>query len=61
MMAGLYVFIEYVKASPDLFQQNKINVSFRETVRLITRNHSSISVGSFKLMHITRGMSFKYF
>ena len=33
-----YVFGEYVKRLQTLFQQNKVNISFRETVRLIARN-----------------------
>ena len=38
MTTGLYVFGEYVKRLQTLYHQNKVNVSFRETVRLIARN-----------------------
>ena len=38
MPTGLYVFGEYVQRLQTLFQQNKLNVSFMETVRLIARN-----------------------
>ena len=39
MTTGLYVFGEYVQRLQTLFQQNRLHVSFRETVRLIARNH----------------------
>ena len=39
MPTGLYnVFGVYVQCLQMLFQQNKLNISFRETVRLINRN-----------------------
>ena len=37
MTTGIYVSGEYVQRLQTLFQQNKINVSFRETVRLIVK------------------------
>ena len=40
MATGLYVFGEYIKRLKTLFQQNKVNVSFRETVCLIAKNPS---------------------
>ena len=42
-MARLYVFVECVKCLQSLFQQNKMNVLFREIARLIARN--SLPVG----------------
>ena len=36
----VYVFGEYIKRLQMLFQQSKVNVSFRETARLIARNSS---------------------
>ena len=36
--ARLYVFVKYAKCLQSLFQQDKMNVSFREMARLITRN-----------------------
>ena len=44
MATGLYVFCEYVKRLQTLFQQNKVNVLFRETVRLIARNPLSVAI-----------------
>ena len=38
MTTGIYVFAEYIKRLQTLFQQNKVNVAFRETVRLTARN-----------------------
>ena len=38
MTSGLYVYGEYGERLQTLFQQNKVNVSFRETVPLIARN-----------------------
>ena len=37
MTTGLYVFGEYIKRLQTLFQQNKVNVSFMEIVRLIAK------------------------
>ena len=42
MTTGLYVFGEYVQRLQTLFQQNRLNVSFRETVRLIASNHFAL-------------------
>ena len=38
MTTGIYVFGEYIKRLQTLFQQNKVNVAFRETVRPTARN-----------------------
>ena len=37
-MISLYVFVEYVQRLESLFQQDKMNVSFGEMARLISRN-----------------------
>ena len=42
MTTGRYVFVEHIKRLQTLFQQNIVNVSFRDIVRLIARNSSSI-------------------
>ena len=34
-----YVFVQYVQLLKSLLKQNKMNVSFREIVRLVARNH----------------------
>ena len=39
MATGLYVLDDYVQRLQTLFQQNIFNVSIREIVRLIARNH----------------------
>ena len=54
MTTSLYVYGEYIKRLRTLFQQNKVKVSFRETVRLIARNHSVLKVVYFiiKYLHL---------
>ena len=37
-MTGLYVFVEYVQCLKSLFEQDKMNVLFREMACLIARN-----------------------
>ena len=44
MTTGQYVFGGYVKRLQTLFQQRKVNVSYRETVRLITRNPAHLTL-----------------
>ena len=38
MTTGLCVFVEYIKRLQAKFQQNKVNVCLRETIRRIARN-----------------------
>ena len=52
MTTGLYVFGEYIKRLQTLFQQNKVNVSFSETFRLIARNHSVLKVVQFIVKYL---------
>ena len=42
MTTGLDVFGEFIKRLQTIFQQNIVNVSFRENVRLIARNPSQL-------------------
>ena len=44
MTTCLYVFGEFVMRLQTLFQQNIVNVSFREIVRLIARNPSTFGL-----------------